>query len=134
MSGQGGAPAGAGGEGQGGQGTKTVEQRLDAQDEKIDSIGSKLDTLIGKLPGVSGSGDKPRPEGGQGDLAPGSPSIADQVAEGVAKIEAGKKAKAAADAETAWRKKVEDHLAEHKPAEPPAPSRFQRFQRGLYGG
>ena len=114
---------------------RSLDDRFAAQDEKIAGLGGKLDTILGKLggeaspkPGISAASG---PDGGSAGK-----SIADQVREGVEKLEKERKQKAdqqaAADSDAAWRKEVEERLPERAP-QPPAPGIKQRIQRIMVG-
>lgn len=116
---------------------KTVEERLDAQDQKIDGLSGKLDQVLSAVGGSpKASGSTPPSASGATEQPPAGPSIAEQVRQGVAEIEAKKKAdaeaQAAKDADQAWRKGVDEAIAERRPAEPKT-GRKGKLQRAMFG-
>jgi hypothetical protein len=116
---------------------QSLDARFAAQDAKIDGLGGKLDDILGRL-----GGSPKGPTGGSGSASgspspePGGKSIADQIREGVDRIEAEKtrkaKAKADGDAAEARLRSIEQRLPERPPADP-APGRKRGLQRILFG-
>lgn len=123
---------------------KTLDDRfgaIETEQKEQRSILSRIESaLTGGSPKASGPGSA-TPSGATGG-AQGTPpdssglSVAEQVRRGVEEIEARKQKeaadKAAADSDQAWRKSVDDRLAERKPAEPRT-GRKTKLQHALFG-
>jgi hypothetical protein len=123
---------------------QTLDQRfgaIEAEQKEQRGLLTEIRGLLGGSPkapsgGPGGSGGPHSGSSPDPSSSPASPSVAEQVRQGVKEIEAEKereaKAKAAADADSAWRATVEQALAERRPAEPGTGFRA-RLQRGLVG-
>ena len=95
--------------------------------------------ILGRIEQAITGGLGKAPSGAASDSnsqAPGGPSIREQVAAGVAEIQARQQreqqAAAAADADKQWRAGVDQQLAERRPTEP-ATGGKARLQRALIG-
>lgn len=123
-------PAGQQGQGQGQTGTSEAD-RLTALEGKVEAQDSKLDAILAKLTG----GAAPSPAGGgdNGAAPAAGKSVGEQVRDGIAELEAKRKAESDAAAAAA---RGDDHEArlkalEQAPAE--AGTFMQKLQRRLYG-
>lgn len=120
----GGQPApGAAPEGEAGR-IKSLDDRFGT----IEATQKEQGDLLIQIRDALAGGTKPA----QGGPDHQQPDIAELVRQGVAKIEAGKDDEKRQASDKAWRKSVDDHLAEHKPAEPRSGFRA-RMERIVHG-
>lgn len=100
---------------------------------------SRIEQALGgrpKVPGTGSASSPPTESGSRTEPDGTGLSIAEQVKRGVAEIEERKQREAAEqqakDADQAWRKGVDERLAERRPAEPRT-GRKVKLQRALFG-
>lgn len=120
----------------GAEGEKTDHERIGAIEAEQQRQGGVLDKIVGMLGGAGPKAGTSQGSGTESGSPPASLSVAEQVRQGVAEIRAREKQeaddKAAQDEDSAWRKSVDDRLAERRP-DAPLTGRKSRFQRALFG-
>ena len=119
------------------------EDRIKSLDDRFGAIEAEQKEqrgILGRIEAALTGGHSPKagisPESGTVSDSSSGLSVAEQVKRGVQEIEERKQReadeKAVKDADSAWRKNIDERLAERRPAEP-ATGRKTKLQQALFG-